>query len=231
MITDLNKKAQFTEQFLKEYIEKGFGSISKKEIDLLVFHLLSKLANLDKISNYNLALKLKLTPTKIKNLRFERSLKYSQLTEKEIKESFIESLKKSAIKVNKTSSWIILSIEDLFVREAIKAKLKDLAQLSDSSFNSEIITLDFEAFASLMEYFYDEEIKINSSKIKEILEYLKAETSNKNEKISFKHLFREFANGAANKAGEETMGITFSFLTGGISDISNIFNKINKKSV
>jgi len=95
---DYNKKAQFTDVFLKEYIDKGFGTISKKEIDLLVFHLLSELADLDKISNYNLALKLKLTPTKIKNLRFERRLKYSQLTEEQIKDTFIESLKKSSKK-------------------------------------------------------------------------------------------------------------------------------------
>ena len=228
MITDFNKKAQFTEEFLKEYINKGFGTISKKEIDLLVFHLLSELADLDKISNYNLALKLKLTPTKIKNLRFERRLKYCQLTEEQIKYTFIESLKKSAIKVNKTSSWLILSIEDSFVREAIKAILKDLAQLSDSSFNSELITLDFDAFASLMDRFYEEEIKNNTSELKEIIDYFKSETSNKAEKISFKSLFREFANGAANKTGEETMSLAFSFLTGGISDITEIFKKIRK---
>lgn len=35
MINDFNKKAQFTEEFLKEYINKGFGTISKKEIDIL----------------------------------------------------------------------------------------------------------------------------------------------------------------------------------------------------
>lgn len=228
MINDFNKKVQFTDEFLNQYINKGFGTISKKEIDLLVFHLLSELADLDKISNYNVALKLKLTPTKIKNLRFERRLKYCQLTEEQIKDTFIESLKKSALKVNKSSKCIILSIEDTFIREAIKAKLKELYQLSDSSFNSELITLDFDAFASLMDRFYEEEINNNTSELKEIIDYFKLETSNKTEKVSFKNLFREFAIGAANKAGEETMGLAFSFLTGGFSDITNIFNKINK---
>ncbi len=38
----------------------------------------------------------------------------------------------------------------------------------------------------------------------------------------------EFVQGAANKVGEETMGLAFSFLTGGISDLTNIFNKIKK---
>ena len=229
MINELNKKELFTDQFLSGYLNNGFGTISKKEIDLLVFHLLSELADLDKISNYNLALKFKLTPIKIKNLRFERRLKYCQLTEEQIKDTFIESLKKSAIKVNKTSSWLILSIEDSFVREAIKALLKELTQLSDSSFNSELITLDFDAFASLMNHFYEEEITKNTFELKEIIDYFKSETSNKEEKISFKNLFKEFAIGAANKAGEETMGLAFSFLTGRISDINEIFKKIRRK--
>jgi len=107
--------------------------------------------------------------------------------------------------------------------------LKDLAQLSDSSFNSEIITIDFDAFASLMDRFYEKEINNNTSDLKEIIDYFKLETSNKAEKITFKNLFKEFAIGAANKAGEETMGLAFSFLTGGISDLTNMFYKINKK--
>lgn len=107
--------------------------------------------------------------------------------------------------------------------------MKDLAQLSDSSFNSELITLDFDAFASLMDRFYEEEINNNTSELKEIIDYFKSETSNKEEKISFKNLFKEFAIGAANKAGEETMGLAFSFLTGRISDLTEIFKYISRK--
>ena len=82
--------------------------------------------------------------------------------------------------------------------------------------------------ASLMDRFYEEEINNNTSELKEIIDYFKSETRNKTEKVSFKSLFREFANGAANKAGEEAIGLAFSFLTGGISDITEIFKKIRK---
>ena len=64
-----------------------------------------------------------------------------ELTDEEIKSAFIKGLQKSNIKVNKASKWILLSLEDSFVREAIKAKLKELNHFSDSSFNSEIISL------------------------------------------------------------------------------------------
>jgi hypothetical protein len=224
MINNINKSV-FSDRFLSEFLDKGFGVLSKKEIDLLVFHLLSELSDLENESNYELALKLKISPTKLKNLRFERRLRYSQLNEEQIKNTFIESLKKSAIKVNKTSKWILLSIEDTFIREAIKAKLKELYQLSDSSFNSELITLDLEAFSILMEYYYKDVEGINSE---EIVNYLKNKIENEDTKITAKHLFKVFIESAAQKAGEETIGKTLSFLTGGVSDFINIFEKIKK---
>ncbi len=216
------KKVAFADKFIKEFVDKGFGVLSKRETELLIFHLLSDLAELDSISNYELALKLKITPTKVKNYRFERRLRHSQLTDEEIKSAFIKGLQKSNIKVNKASKWILLSVEDSFVREAIKAKLKELNHFSDSSFNSEIISLDLEAFTEITSYFY-RDIQFSDVEDLEFINYVNELLDGDYEKITIKGLIKAFVDGAAQKAGETTFNAGLSFLTGGVSDISQLF--------
>lgn len=227
LISDINKKNDFADKFLKEFVDKGFGVLSKRETELLVFHLLSDLAELDSKTNYELALTLKITPTKVKNYRFERRLRYSQLKDEQIREAFIEGLQKSNIKVNKSSKWILLSIEDSYIREAIKAKMKERNHFSDSSFNSEIISLDLDAFSELMNYYYDDtkiDDVIDKNFVKQVKELLKDDS----EQITVKRLTKAFVEGAVQKAGEGTISAGLSFLTGGVSDIYTLFKKVTE---
>lgn len=223
MIKNKDQKIDFTDKFLKEFVDNGFGVLSKRETELLVFHLLSDLAELDSKSNYELALTLKITPTKVKNYRFERRLRYSQLTDEQIKKAFIEGLRKSNIKVNKSSKWILFSIEDSYIREAIKAKMKKLNHFTDSSFNSEIISLDFDAFSELMSFYYND-CKINEVLDDNILKHLKELLNKDADQITFKSITKAFLEGVAQKAGEGTFSAGLSFLTGGVSDIKLLFN-------
>jgi hypothetical protein len=227
MINDKDKKIDFTDKFLNEFVNKGFGVLSKRETELLVFHLLSDLSELDSKSNYEVALSLKITPTKVKNFRFERRLRYSPLEDEQIKTTFIEGLRHSNIKVNKSSKWIILSIEDSYIREAIKAKMKKLNHFSDSSFNSELISLDFDAFSALMTYYYNDmamDEVVDENLLKQVKELLKDDS----EQITMKSLTKAFVEGAAQKAGEGTISAGLSFLTGGVSDINIIIKKIKE---
>lgn len=224
-----DKKIEFIDKFLLEYVDKGFGVLSKRETELLVFHLLSDLAELDSKSNYELALTLKVTPTKVKNYRFERRLRHSQLEDYQIKNAFIEGLRKSNIKVNKSSKWILLSIEDSYIREAIKAKLKEINHFSDSSFNSEIISLDLDAFSNIITYYY-QDVEFSELDDKDLLEYVQDTLNDDTEKITLKRLFRAFVEGAAQKAGEGTISAAFSFLTGRFSDIGTLYKKVKEFS-
>lgn len=225
MIKNKDKKIDFADKFLKEFVDNGFGVLSKRETELLVFHLLSDLAELDSKSNYELALTLKITPTKVKNYRFERRLRYSQLTDEQIKKAFIEGLRKSNIKVNKSSKFILLSIEDSYIREAIKAKMKKLNHFSDSSFNSELVSLDLDAFSELMAYYYND-IKLDDTIDGDFIKHVKELLKDNTDKITMKRLTKAFIEGAVQKAGEGTFTAGLSFLTGGVSDISTLFKKV-----
>jgi hypothetical protein len=52
-------------------------------------NLLVKYADLGNLNNFDLSLKLKLTESKIKNLKYEANLKYREDTEEFIKKSFL----------------------------------------------------------------------------------------------------------------------------------------------
>jgi hypothetical protein len=227
MITKQESKIAFADKFLLEYIERGFGIMSKRDTELLVFHLISELADLDSKSNHELSLKLRVSPTKIKNYRFDRRLRYNQLTDVQIKQAFFEGLKKSSIKINNSSKWIVLSIEDSFVREAIKAKLKDINHFSDTSFNSELVSFDVDAFSDIISAFYEDKI-LDKKQLKELGDHVKNISQDKSGNITTKSLFKAFLEGAAKEGGKRTISAGLSFLTGGASDIPVIITKVKE---
>ena len=54
-----NIDSEFTKDFLIKYMSLGFGNLPKKEIDILVFGLLTKLGYLDGKDYYSIAKELR----------------------------------------------------------------------------------------------------------------------------------------------------------------------------
>jgi hypothetical protein len=75
MLTDV-QKLKFGNDFVERYLSHGFGSMTKSEIDILVFHLISEAEEIKDESNYKVANKLQITESKVKSLRLNSSLKY-----------------------------------------------------------------------------------------------------------------------------------------------------------
>lgn len=66
----------FAKDFLEFYLRNGFGSLNKSEIELFIFHLLSK--NFKNQKNYEIANSLKITESKLKMLFLNSYMKFSQ---------------------------------------------------------------------------------------------------------------------------------------------------------
>jgi len=84
----LKEEENFANDFLDDYLAIGFGSLLKREIDVLMMDLLLKYTDIQNMGNFDLSLKLKLTESKIKNLKYEANLKYREETEIFVKNSF-----------------------------------------------------------------------------------------------------------------------------------------------
>jgi len=220
----LSKNSIFIDKFLGEYLNRGFGSMSKRDIDVLVMYLLMDLTDLNDESNFNLSIKLKLTETKIKNLKYEANLKYSKSLEDKIKNEFLELLGKAKLQVIGKETWISIVVEDTFLRSAIKAKVKENGSFTDSSFNSEIVKIGTDDFAYLMDVFSDpEEKKITQKKIIDLIKVSEDD-------ISFKKLFGLFlakvVESSGNAIGKQGVALGISYLTGGASIVDQIFDTL-----
>lgn len=71
----------FKAKFLDHYLVSGMGSFPKRDIDVLVMHLLEEggakdLQPMKGMSNQQVSLKLRTPLSKIKSLRYEAALKY-----------------------------------------------------------------------------------------------------------------------------------------------------------
>ncbi|KOR30200.1 hypothetical protein TI05_14365 [Achromatium sp. WMS3] len=63
------EQQHFTKQFLDLFLANGFGSMSKRDTELAVFHLLRNTSEYQGKSNYELAKLLKIPESRIKSLR------------------------------------------------------------------------------------------------------------------------------------------------------------------
>lgn len=135
---------------IKEYLSKGFGSMTKNDFEVWIFHHLMQ-ADLKGMSNYEISRKLYIPETKVKRLRYEADLKYSsqQEIESRLYDILNTYLAKAYIKVVGKDVQIQFVVEDLSVRKYLDFKLKKAGFFSDSSFNTEIVSVRSEGLKFL----------------------------------------------------------------------------------
>lgn len=127
---------------INEYLERGFGTMTKREFEVMILHDLLQ-NELKGKSNYEISRKLGITEAKVKGLVYEVSLKYDK-DEETWKQRFMQAIKK--VNLFEKKDHVVFSIEDKATRSYLDALLKSKGRFSDKSFNSEIVimrTIDF----------------------------------------------------------------------------------------
>ncbi|MEZ9410239.1 hypothetical protein [Vibrio lentus] len=211
------KKVEFLDFFLDRYLERGFGTLSKSEIDMLMMHLLMEHSSLKYKPNHEISLDLKLSETKVKNLIHKAKLQFIDNHDDYVKAEFLALLHKSKLETEK--SKVIMVIEDAFVKQGIQARLKSLGHFADNSFNAELVKISLNSFYELLRSFYsNDDIAQFEDELNAALE------KDAENKIEFKGLLKDFLSGASTKAGEKAMEAAFAFATGGTSEIAPLIN-------
>ncbi|VYT01291.1 PTS sugar transporter subunit IIBC [Campylobacter ureolyticus] len=158
LISKLDKN-NFVEKFLENYLAPSFGAMSKSEIDILVFHLLEDSFN--QLSNYEISNLLKISETKVKNLRVNAYLRYNQ-NENQILKNIIERLSDSiSAKVDIKNNEVKFTLENPVEKRVMIAKIKELGENIDFSFNNEILKLDLLVFFTFLKNISGEDIFLN----------------------------------------------------------------------
>lgn len=187
---------------LDKYLAKGFGSMNKNDFEVWIFNQLLHTKLKDK-DNYAISIYLKIPESKVKRLRYEASLKYSSFSEPELYSALNKLLEKANIKNGGKNVQFV--VEDISIRKYLDSLLKRDGRFSDSSFNSEIVTIDIDD----LEYILRMSAEGRKS-IDDIL--LKAKNQINSTDISFKSLMKIFADkiaeGAGRKAGENVINLS-----------------------
>ncbi len=218
----VNDKENFTKDFIERYSTQGFGSMNKNYFEVLIFDLLRRNGNLKDKTNYEASILLKIPDSKIKRFAYETDLKYGNINLQDITKDFFKIIAKSKLLTDQNKIQFV--IENKFLRTSISAKLKELGHFSDSSFNSEIISIHIDSFIDLLESYYPK--KSIEQIVKDCKKLVKAD---KGEEITVKLIMKKFIEGIATQAGKQTVNLGLSYFTGGAENITGLISGIKQK--
>lgn len=140
---------KFGEAVHDQIMEAPFGSLPKSELELVLFSELiqSKIIDLDTSNNFDLARRLRCSPSKASNLVFNYRLRtISAETEEDVKQKLARVTKVAVDLKNTRDGAVTLNVEDRFWRNELLNRLKKEEVFTDSTLNRERIVLDESKF-------------------------------------------------------------------------------------
>lgn len=183
---------------ISQYIKRGFGSMTKNDFEVWIFNKwLSFDENRGK-SDYAISRELRIPESKVKRLRYESSLVYSDRENDEnLKNTFCNDLKKAKYKADSQKLYFL--IPDKLVRQYVNDILEKDGRYMESSLTSSSVSIYINDFIYLIE-----ELKLVDKEL--IIRKVKEESkSNVGFPIEWKDIVKEFLiNCAKEKLGEVT---------------------------
>ena len=213
---------RFTDMFLGTALKNGFDSMKKRDLDVLLFHCLVEHGDLRARSNNQLSLLLQIPESRVASLKREERLRFGNVNEEWVRNETLKLLEHSKLKPD--SGAIKFSVEDPLLKDCLNAKLKDLGRFGDSSFNSEIMSIDSYAFGELIEALLGDEAA-------EVRQRVQEETQ-RDEVPLWKDMFAtaccSFADGAGRRAGEKLVDLGAFFATGGADGVNSLIQGLSR---
>ncbi len=138
----------FGKEFLEHYLSGSFGSMSKSETEILIFHLLSK--HFEISSNYEISNLLKISETKVKNLTLNAHLRYGQSNKDILKKIMLRICDTLDVNFDENIGEIKISVENPVEKRELVNEIKKLGSYADFSFNNEILKIKINVFLKLL---------------------------------------------------------------------------------
>lgn len=156
------QKVLFFDQFWKAWSANGFGTLGKKDTDLLIFACLRHaIGAAGPGTNYEWAKMLRLTPSKLKSMRLEAHLRFGHLfAESSADEAklFMKNFSKfqtidlEGMETSGEVGAVTVSfvIEDTVVQMDVENRLKAIGSYLDFKLNREVVTLRLTDFLKII---------------------------------------------------------------------------------
>lgn len=178
------------------YCVPSFGSMSKHDIDLLMFDSMVKMGVIsDNPTIYDVMKDLKVTRSKARTLIYEFQLR--KIEDDDQLRSQLRKLMKTPL-MSTMSKNVCLEVDNPYLVDFIRNELKRLGYITDGSFHTELVKMSTEAFASLYESILSE---VSKREIKDKLVKLGVKPD-----TSLKNLLPHLMVGVAKTMATATMG-------------------------
>jgi len=160
------------QNFLNIYLKNGFQSLSKKDIDLLIFYFMKKNGLIKGKTNYEKARNLKITPNKFASLQVDAYMRW----EDENREAVLQKFLKDAFELKNIERIVeeqqellkkgemALTIENAVTKLQLERTLTEINAHIRYTFNKEVIIVNIK---TLFEIVYFSGIELQ--KIKKVL--------------------------------------------------------------
>lgn len=145
--TDEKLAAEFGRTFMESYAAVAFGTLPKRELDLLVFAFLVRKGVIDTDrSMYRVARALNITPTRARNLLFEYQLRH--VSESETDHAVMMAI--TTARYWKDGSNLSFGITSPLVKAAIAGRMQDDGVFADVSLSGDILKVNPEHFGKVV---------------------------------------------------------------------------------
>ena len=206
----------FAKNFLDKYCALGFGSLPKKEIDLLILGLLIEHKAINDINDVQgLSRQLRLPLAKTKLLLYELNLRDERNDHEWVNKELIKRLKHSKPLLNEKEKnlCIDIGIDNQLLRAEVEALLKRLGHFPDYSFNREILRLTPMAYATLIKSTISENEK---EEFLSIIKKLNPSSSIKSNDSLLEFAAKEFIIYTAKTFGKRVSDMSYEAFKAGI---------------
>lgn len=145
---DAKEVKRVFKELITAYMNPAYGSMSKRDFDILLFMKLQDLKIIEKDPDlYDIVSNLKVTRAKARNLLYEAKMRNSseEMLDKELKELLSTPI------FFKENDKIAIEISNPLLSDHLRWKLKRLGYITDGSFSAELIKLSEEAYITIFE--------------------------------------------------------------------------------
>jgi hypothetical protein len=146
-VKDLDE-AGFGRAFVAAVRDRGLGNFTKRELDVLILHLLETHSGLAALSNGDAGLLLRAPASRIRALRLDSALRFAGDLHGEFRKRLTDLVQKSRLRT--TDGKVVLVVEDSFTRDVLLSELKKHQSYGSWSFNSELVTVDVDALVAVL---------------------------------------------------------------------------------
>ena len=213
-------EARLFDELVVEYCAHSFGSLSKKEVDLLVFRLMRESGRIKLDADMQeMSRQLMVPVSKVRSLLYDLQLRDKTANnENWFRDAILAVLKKARIKMDNGEPTVWVVIESPLLRKELEARAKRKASFVDSSFNRELLKLDMVIYARLLEEIAPNEYKtIQDAALKNLKKTNPKATTPLLEE-ALRIFVTEFAGSSGKEAGQKITSIaidlSFGLLTG-----------------